>query len=250
MNHILKNKAANQHVEKNSIWIGGDFNFPEIDWEIKSINNNQFPKQLSERFIDLIDSCIMEQVVNLSTRKENTLDLLITNRPPFINRSIPVRCFENHDSEILFNLICHPQAIKLIKKEINNRKRANLEELRKNVKEQMAKFVRENQLIPQSIIYGSNLVQQLSNCKKKLFQAECHQLVTVNLGLIGNEKKICQEEKAPCLYNKAKEQALDTDWFRFKDTAARLRKTYKKAYDNFISSSVASSNKSNSNFFN
>ena len=77
----------------------------------------------------------------------------------------------------------------------------------------MAKFVRENQLIPQSITYSNNLVQQLSNCKKKLFQAECHQLVTVNLGLLGNEKKICQKEKAPCLYNKAKEQALDTDWF-------------------------------------
>ena len=48
------------------------------------------------------------------------------------------------------------------------------------------------------------------------------------------------------LYNKARRTGLDVDWFRFKDAAARSRKTCKKAYNNFISSSVASHNKSDS----
>ena len=39
---------------KNPIWIGGDFNLPDIDWEVKSINNYQYPKQQKERFTDLI----------------------------------------------------------------------------------------------------------------------------------------------------------------------------------------------------
>ena len=52
----------------------------------------------------------------------------------------------------------------------------------------------EIQLIPQSIIYGSNLVQQLSNCIKNLVQAECHHLVTVNLGLIENAKNMSEEK--------------------------------------------------------
>ena len=51
------------------------------------------------------------------------------------------------------------------------------------------------------------------------------------------------------LYKKARRTALDVDWFRFKDEAARLRKTCKKAYSNFISSSVASNNKSDSKRF-
>lgn len=38
------------------------------------------------------------------------------------------------------------------------------------------------------------------------------------------------------LYNKAKGTDLIIDWFRFKDAATRLRKTCKKAYNNFISS--------------
>ena len=99
---------------KNSIWIGGDFNLPDIDWEVKSINNYQYPKQLNERFIDLIYSCSMEQVANFPTRKQNTLDLLITTRPSFINTYIPVPGFGDHDSAILSHLICPPQATKPI----------------------------------------------------------------------------------------------------------------------------------------
>ena len=68
----------------NSMWVSGNFNLLDIDWEVKSMNNQQYPKQLNERFIDLIDSCSMEQVVNFPTRKQNTLDLLITNRPSFL----------------------------------------------------------------------------------------------------------------------------------------------------------------------
>ena len=130
--------------KKNSIWIGGDFNLPDIDWEVKSINNYQYPKQLNERFIDLIYSCSMEQVANFPRRKQNTLDLLITTGPSFINTCIPVPGFGDHDSAILSHLICHPQATKPIQRKIHNWKRANLEELRKNVKERMVKFVRGN----------------------------------------------------------------------------------------------------------
>ena len=70
---------------KNPIWIGGYFNLPDIDWQFKSINNYyQDPKQLNERFIDQVDSCRMEQVANLPIRKQNTLDLTLTNRLSFI----------------------------------------------------------------------------------------------------------------------------------------------------------------------
>ena len=33
---------VNMH-RKNLICIGGDFNLPDIDWEVKSINNYQYP---------------------------------------------------------------------------------------------------------------------------------------------------------------------------------------------------------------
>ena len=99
-------RLASMH-RKNPMRIGRDFNFPDIDWEV----NYQYPKQLNERFIDLIDSCSMEQLVNFPTRKQNIIDLLITNRPSFISKCIPVPGFGDHDGAILSDLICHPQAL-------------------------------------------------------------------------------------------------------------------------------------------
>ena len=64
----------------------------------------------------------MEQVVNFPTRKQNTLDLLITNRPSFINNCIPVSGFGNHDSVILSDLICYPQATKPSKRKLQLKK--------------------------------------------------------------------------------------------------------------------------------
>ena len=64
-------KQLTSMQRKNPIWIGGDFNLSDIDWEVKSINNYQYLRQITERFIDLIDSCSMEQVVNFRTRKQN-----------------------------------------------------------------------------------------------------------------------------------------------------------------------------------
>ena len=55
------------------------------------------------------------------------------------------------------------------------------------------------------IIYGNNLVQQLSNCKKNLSQAECHHFVTVNLGLIENAKKVSEGKSV--FITKQEEQA-------------------------------------------
>ena len=64
--------------KKNLIWIGRDFNLPDIDWKIKSTYGYQYSKQLNKRFIDLIDSCGMEQVVNFPKRKQN---LISSNLP-------------------------------------------------------------------------------------------------------------------------------------------------------------------------
>ena len=68
------------------------------------------------------------------------------------------------------------------------------------------------------------------------------------LGLIENAnnrecKKHVRRKKR--LHNKIKTTGLDDHWSRFKDIAARSRKKCKKAYNDFISSLVASNNKGN-----
>ena len=106
----------------------------------------------------------MEQVVNFPRRKQDTIDFFITNRPSFINKCILVSGFGDHDSAILVDLICQLQATKLIKRKMRNWKIANLEQLRKNVKEQIMKFVRGNPINTPI----NHLWQQFSSTIRKL----------------------------------------------------------------------------------
>ena len=67
---IVETHYLSNTQENNPIWIGGEFNLPDIDWEKKSINNYKFPKQLNERFIDLIDGqCMNKQQISQQERR-------------------------------------------------------------------------------------------------------------------------------------------------------------------------------------
>ena len=58
--------------KKCRIWIGGDLNLPDIDWETSS---HQYSNDISERFIEVTNHCYLEQLVTFLTRGSNTLDL-------------------------------------------------------------------------------------------------------------------------------------------------------------------------------
>ena len=85
---------------------------------------------MNESFIELIDNCNLEQIVDFPTRKSNILDLVLTNRPSYINRCIPVPGFGDHDTGILTDMICHQQLMKPVKRRVYNWNKANMEKLK------------------------------------------------------------------------------------------------------------------------
>jgi hypothetical protein len=50
------------------IWIGGDLNLPDIDWQDESIKGNNYPKRISELVIETMQDTAMQQIVNFPTR--------------------------------------------------------------------------------------------------------------------------------------------------------------------------------------
>ena len=62
------------------VWIGGDINLPDIDWESCGIISNTIPKTFNYTFIQCLEDNNLEQIVSFPTRGDNTLDVLPTNR--------------------------------------------------------------------------------------------------------------------------------------------------------------------------
>lgn len=59
----------------------GDLNLPDVCWNTGLIIGNQNTRAINERFLNMLHRTGLEQIVEFSTRKDNTLDVFLTNRP-------------------------------------------------------------------------------------------------------------------------------------------------------------------------
>ena len=80
---------AMQQVDANgkgNIWVGGDFNLPDIDWSDVKLLPGNVNVNLSNSLIDLMNDMALTQVVDHPTRKNSILDLFFTSNATLVNR--------------------------------------------------------------------------------------------------------------------------------------------------------------------
>ena len=53
------------------LWIAGDFNLPDINWNNMSVIGTAYPNNMNKFFIDTIEEIPMEQIVDFPTRLDN-----------------------------------------------------------------------------------------------------------------------------------------------------------------------------------
>ena len=101
-------------VEKHRrqpIWIAGDLNLPDIEWEGLTISGHQYLKAINQTFLQTLERTDLEQVVDFPTRlaasgKWAYLDLLITNRPGLLHKCLATPGISDHTSIINAEIDC------------------------------------------------------------------------------------------------------------------------------------------------
>ena len=124
-------ELVNHTYPRSTIWVAGDFNLPDINWDRDTISGNQYPRQLNADFLHTIHNCDMEQIVNCPTRDHNTLDLFITNRPSLVNRCEVLPGISDHDIVYVDSNISAKRQPP-IQRKIHLWKRANMDALKEN----------------------------------------------------------------------------------------------------------------------
>ena len=64
----------------------GDFNCRDIEWSYMQVPHEIQKRQSQQQLLDIIGEHYLTQVVNIPTRNDKTLDLLLTNAPSPVNR--------------------------------------------------------------------------------------------------------------------------------------------------------------------
>ena len=98
----LTNLADDIHTLRVSppqkiVIIGGDLNTPEIDWNQLIITGSQYPAKVSKTFLDITVDNSFEQLFDFLTRKDKTLDLILTSHPSYKQRCKPMPATGNSD---------------------------------------------------------------------------------------------------------------------------------------------------------
>jgi len=95
-----------QDNPSSSIYLAGDFNLPNINWQTQSISGYNYPTYLCDMFIDFLANHGLTQMVNFPTRLTNILDLFITNIPSLILYCKPLPGISDHEIVSIESLIC------------------------------------------------------------------------------------------------------------------------------------------------
>ena len=83
---------------KSPLWIAGDTNLPDVNWQTNTISKHRYTKQINELFIDTFAMLGLSQMVTFPTRLDNTLDVFLTNRLSLVNRCEPIPEVSDHDA--------------------------------------------------------------------------------------------------------------------------------------------------------
>ena len=91
---------------------GGDFNLPDID---------NYPIPINKSILDMIQDLGAEQMVDFPTRKDNILDIFVTNRPSLVNKCSPIPGLGDHDI-VLIDANIVPDRSQLVDSSTSGRK--------------------------------------------------------------------------------------------------------------------------------
>ena len=93
-------KTALEHLKNTRahIWIAGDMNYPDIDWQDWTLKTGNKYTNLHNNFLDMIDEHHLSQVIKDPTRRENTLDLFLMNNETFVTNNQTLSGISDHSA--------------------------------------------------------------------------------------------------------------------------------------------------------
>eukprot|EP00057_Strongylocentrotus_purpuratus_P028746 XP_011683220.1 PREDICTED: uncharacterized protein LOC105447168 [Strongylocentrotus purpuratus] len=113
------------------IWIGGDLNLPDIDWETQSSSGNQYPMPIKQWFLEMLQNCNLQQMVSFPTRINNCLDLFLSSRPTLLSKCVALPGISDHDILLVESSVVASRN-RPVKRKVFLWKHANMENLRED----------------------------------------------------------------------------------------------------------------------
>ena len=124
LNGALRKAIGNNNGSQ--IYLGGDFNLPDIDWGTQSVNPGSQYTNLSNQMLDICNDNGLCQLVSTPTRVNNILDLFFTSNPHLVETNSLIPGISDHDGIPLIVMNSKPRILKQKPRKIYSYHKANL----------------------------------------------------------------------------------------------------------------------------
>ena len=234
--------SVQQKFKAAIMWLGGDLNLPDICWESTSIKGHQNPHAVNSSFIDMVQTCGMDQVVDFPTRNNNTLDLFLTNRPSLINKCEPLPAISDHDIVFIDTDIVAKRQ-KPVKRKIYLWKNANMDNLKADTTSFSSDFILNHTVnSPVDSLWEKFKSTMTSLMRKhipsKLTSTRFHQpWITSSVKRLSNQKKRS--------FIKAKKTQKKKDYDRYLKIKRTSQTACRQAYREYLTNIVSPDSKDN-----
>jgi len=225
----IKESLTTLHNKDAMVILGGDFNLPDINWKNVRVNDSSSHASLNQALINMAADHGLEQTVLAPTFESNTLDLLFTNRPAFVNRTeiLPGIC-RHH--VVLSEVAVAPTKIKPKPRRIQLHKRANITAMKENMESFKDNFVSQD--------HSNSTTESLWNTFRKSYLeiidkhvpskviTPRHNLPWIN----GPLRRLCRKRKR--MFNNAD---TETKKLAYRNFNKHVNSEIKKSYFNYLS---------------
>ena len=211
------------------IILGGDINLPSIIWENSSVSPNpQYGSTINQKFIELIETFNLSQLVREPTRQNNILDVLLTTYPDYVGKISIIPGMSDHQAvvaEFTLGLKYNkkkPRRVFLFKK-------GNIQAIKDKLKELITSLDFNTRTVNENWEFLRDSIMEAikTHIPSKKVQDGKH-VPWLNVKI----KRSIKKRKR--LYNKAKKSGKDTDWSAFRKFRNTVRRNLDTAQDDYI----------------
>jgi len=236
---LLQLKADN----KRAIFVlGGDFNLPDICWKDNSIpTTRNYPKRVNQHFLDIASDLGLEQMVNFATRKDNTLDLILTSHPSYTERCKPlppVTDKSDHDI-VLYDLAMQAVRTHPKRRTIYLWNKADTEGIKKALASFGISFMKQTfssvEAMWQDFKAAISRVTQEYVPTRRTLARQTHPWID------GHLRKLTRRKYRA--HKKAKQTGNPTDWSRYNRLKTQVQKDIRQSHRRYMTNIISTSYK-------
>ena len=235
VDYIVDLSSSTRHLCQDNpgaaVWFAGDINLPDINWETSSIISHQYRRTINETFLNLLESAGLEQMVDFPTRGDNTLDIILTNRPSLTNRCSGLPGLSDHDL-VFMDANVQAGRRKPIRRKILLWNKADFDAIRSRAQQMSVNYTSSfNSSTPVDVLADAlqqELDKIISDCVPSKMTS-----TRVNQPWFNSKTKRILRRKCRA-FNKARRTNKARDWDRFKLLKKEAQKVCRNSYNNYV----------------